>query len=973
MLSIKNVRGKGGKAGGMADYPEQGLTMKPGGDNARKKDAVLSYYQGAEDCHGIWFGVLAEEMGYPELVDHDVFVDALEGRFPGDVDISQRGHRQGDRRLCTDLTFSAPKSVSLLALVENDRRILEAHHAAVREALRFIEKEVLTARMGKGGTRIQHTGKMLAATFKHEDARDVEGRIDPQLHTHCMVMNVTRREDRTLSAMVLDFGVNNVRMHLADAVYKNALARGVRTLGYDIERTKDGFEVAGIAPEAITRFSQRKAQIDAALEAVGLSREHSTATQRTHANLATRRRKIPLDAVECRWQWRERAREAGLDLAALQRAARGREGALPDIAVDAVQSAARHLCERDTVFSRDAVRLAALQSAVGAIDGLDRVDDALTRSSALIPAGSDQLTTETALLREQTILARVAAGRGRSSAFLDATAADRLVLDREAGQGFSYSAGQRDALQLGLTSNDQVVGVVGAAGAGKTTSMAGIVAAARARGYQVVGLAPSAAASRELGDAGVADTRTLARFLLQPDAEEGPRYLLLDEAGMVSARDMEALLQRLRPQDRLLLVGDPRQLASVEAGNPFALFLDSGVLAHVRIDEIQRQRDPQLRRIAEAFAAGRATEAVTAAQPYLREVPIPQNGQDRQGRPKATTEDRQQGIAAACAADYLARNPVERERTLLVSGTNAVRQRINADIRAGLQAKGAIGQEEVAITALDKANLTREQRTLAEQYRSGMVVRIRRQRQGGRGKPEEQEYTVTGTQGGQVLLRDAAGAEISWDPARADHQLVSLYQARPMTLAVGDQVLFRENQIQGEKTRIVNGQAGRVVAVDVPRGMATIALEGQDIPLEVMADRGMALDYGWCRTIHASQGQTVDHVIVAGEAARLATAETAYVAASRERWTLAVYTDDREKLGQGWARWAERQSAMEATRTRAAPRLEALAALRERAAAALGREGDLAIAREQERPEPVQRPGLDRQPKPPSRGFGPGR
>lgn len=115
----------------------------------------------------------------------------------------------------------------------------------------------------------------------------------------------------------------------------------------------------------------------------------------------------------------------------------------------------------------------------------------------------------------------------------------------------------------------------------------------------------------------------------------------------------------------------------------------------------------------------------------------------------------------------------------------------------------------------------------------------------------------------------------------------------------------------------------------------------------------------------------MDHVIVAGEASRLATAETAYVAASRERLTLAIYTDDREKLGQSWARWAERQSAMMATRTRAAPCLEALGALRERAAAALGREGDLALARE--RPEPVQRPGPDQQPRLPSRGFGPGR
>ncbi|MBU2761718.1 MobF family relaxase [Acidithiobacillus sulfurivorans] len=972
MLSIKNVRSKNGKSGGMANYPEEGLTMKPGGENAPKKDGVLSYYQGAEDGHGIWFGTLAKEVEYPELVDHDAFVEALEGHFPGDLDISQRGHRQGDRRLCTDLTFSAPKSISLLALVENDRRILEVHHAAVREALRFIEKEVLTARMGKGGTRIQRTGKMLAATFKHEDARDVDGRIDPQLHTHCMVMNVTRREDDTLSAMVLDFGMNNVRMHLADAIYKNALARGVRTLGYGIERTKDGFEVAGIPPEAITRFSQRKAQIDAALESVGLSREHSTATQRTHANLATRRRKIPMDRVACRWEWRERVREAGLDLAALQRAAQGREDVLPDISADAVQSAARHLSERDTVFSRDAVRLTALQSAVGAIAGLDQVDDALTRSSALISVGADQLTTEAALLREQTILARVAMGQNRSSAFLEAAAADRLISDREAVQGFPYSAGQRAALQLGLTSTDQVLGVVGSAGTGKTTSMAGIVAAAQARGYQVVGLAPSAAASRELDSAGATDTRTLARYLLQPDPAEGPRYLLLDEAGMVSARDMELLLQRLRPQDRLLLVGDPRQLASVEAGNPFALLLDSGVLAHVRIEEVQRQRDPQLRRIAEAFAAGRATEAVAAAQPYLREVPILQSGQDRQGRPKVTTEDRQQAIAAACAADYLARNPVERERTLLVSGTNAVRARINTDIRAGLQAQGAIGPEAVTITALDKANLTREQRTLAEQYRPGMVVRIRRPRQGVRGKLEEQAYTVIGTQGGQVLLRDAAGAEMPWDPARADHSLVSLYQTRTLPLATGDRVLFRENQTQGEKTRIVNGQTGQVVAVDTRRGLVTIALEGQDMPLEVMADQVIALDYGWCRTIHASQGQTVNHVIVAGEASRLATAETAYVAASWERWSLVIYTDDQEKLQQSWTRWAERQSAMQATRTRMVPHLDTLTALRERAAAALGREGDLARVRVPEQ-KPMQRPAPDQQPQPPSRGFGPGR
>ena len=890
-----------------------------------RADGKVGYY--ADGAPSTWHGTGAAVLGLQGAVKRQDLVAALEGRLPDGADLSARGNRQDDRRLGVDLTFSAPKSISLAALAGGDERLLKAHDDAVRKALDFVECEVVTARRGRSGVEVEHTGSLMAATYRHEDSRPVNGHVDPQLHSHCIVVNATQRSDGQWAALDLNFGEHSVLMHTADAVYKSELALSAQRLGYDIRVTENGFELVHITDAQIDRFSQRKGQIDMALEARGLTRETADATDRAHANLNTRESKSQDGKYDQQWQWRTDARDAGVSLDRPN----PRDVASPDLATEAVKSATRHLSERETVFSKDEARLEALKAGMGGVT-IDMIAAALEAGAGgLLDVGGGQLTTRDALTREAAILQSARAGAGQATPLMTADVADDYIKSRELAQGFRYSDGQREALMLSLTSPDRVVGIVGAAGAGKTTSMSGTAEAARAQGYEVVGIAPSAAASHELKSAGADDTRTLASLLASKQTEGQNRVYILDEAGMVSGRDMEALLHRVESENaRLLMVGDPRQLSSVEAGSPFAHMLEISAIQYVTIDEIQRQRDPALREIAQAFAKGEAAQGAALARPYMHEVEIPKAGKKR------TTQEKRTAIAEAVSQDYLSRDAGMRDKTLIVSGTNDLRRQINEKVREGLKEQGVVSRDSVTVTALDKAGLTREKATHAESYKPGMVVRLEE----GRGRDRHTvEYRVMEVKGNTIAMTNREGDTRDWNPAR--DKPAGVYQPRDLEVSPGDKIVFRENQKGVDRIR--NGESATIDRIE--NGQAIARLDsGKEIALD--PTRGQTVDYGWCRTIHTSQGATVDHVVVGGEASRVATAQTAYVAASRERDTLKVYTDHPQTLEKTWARFAEREHALSAAKDRPVPNLESLKDLRAKAAAELGRHGDLSKARE---------------------------
>ncbi|WP_050807243.1 MobF family relaxase [Acidiphilium sp. PM] len=904
--------GAGASVAGVVRYLEASRDEPETG----KSVAAIGYYQG-RSAPSAWLGSGAAELGLSGEVDGTALMAVLSGKLPDGTDLSGRGNRLASRRLGHDLTISAPKSVSILALAGGDARLLEAHDEAVREAAGQVERLMLVARRGKAGAVIERTGRMVAAAYRHEDSRPIDGMADPQIHTHLVIANMTQRSDGVWSAASLDFGVRNETLHLMDVVYKAALARRAVELGYSVERTRDGFEIAGLTREQIAAFSRRTAEIDRALTAGGLDRERATAAQRVRANVSTRLEKGLPGELDQRYAWRARAREVGVDLEQLRHAAlarerggkvlvAGRDGDAwrPDewaLAREVVTGAARHLSERASVFSEADLMREALLAGMGMVTpaGIRRAIEA--REGGLV-AGSDArrglvFTTREALETEHRVLELVQSGRDAARPLGESDAIEALLAAHEDRQNMVFTGGQREAVRLALGSADRHLGIVGAAGSGKTRSMAAIVETYRQAGYEVIGLAPSAAAARELGTAGCDRTLTLEAGLRQPAPEmvrEGERRLyVLDEAGMVSARDMDRLMRRAEVEGaRTLMVGDPRQLASVEAGSPFQQMLEANVLRHVRMDEVRRQRDPALREIVQRFARGDAAGAVQAAQPYMTVV-----GKDQ--------------LAVTAAEAYLGLGAAERADTLVLAGTKRMRAVVNAEIRTGLRARGEIGRDELSVQALDKADFTREQARRVQSYESGMVVVFTRPLKDCRAAVAERgsQWEVVGRDGDHVTLRSLGGAadgagvrEIAWRPSG---ETATAYHARALGLAEGERIVFREND---RALGVNNGMGGVVTGLDRARGEALVRSDA-GAEIRISMDRAHVIDHGYCRTIHSSQGATVERTIVVGEAGRVATAQTAYVAASRERSGLRIITDDREKLSAAWSRWAERQSA----------------------------------------------------------------
>ena len=272
-----------------------------------------------------------------------------------------------------------------------------------------------------------------------------------------------------------------------------------------------------------------------------------------------------------------------------------------------------------------------------------------------------------------------------------------------------------------------------------------------------------------------------------------------------------------------------------------------------------------------------------------------------------------------------------------MTGTNDLRQQINSQIREGLREQGAVSRDAaVTVVALDKAGLTREQQARVESYRPGMVVRLEE----GWGRSRRTiEYKVHGVNGNSLTVTNPDGESRDWNPIQKPP--MGVYQPRDMELSPGDKIVFRENQRGVDRIR--NGEAATIDRIEDGKPIARLD-SGKEITLDPA--RGQTVDYGWCRTIHASQGATVDHVIVAGEASRMATAQTAYVAASRERETLTVYTDHGPTLEKTWAKTAEREHALSAKASSQTLNLESLETLRAEAQADLGRAGDLSRARD---------------------------
>jgi ATP-dependent exoDNAse (exonuclease V) alpha subunit len=440
-----------------------------------------------------------------------------------------------------------------------------------------------------------------------------------------------------------------------------------------------------------------------------------------------------------------------------------------------------------------------------------------------------------------------------------------------------------------LTSRDQVVGLEGVAGAGKTTSLSAIREAAERQGYQVEGLAPTSRAAHQLEEAGI-HSSTLQRHLAHPHQEHGERHLyIMDESSLASTRQINEFVHRLQEQDRVIFVGDTRQHQGVEAGRPFQQLQEAGMhTAH--LDEIIRQKDPALKQAVEQLAHGNVHEAIDNLSQQGRVHEIPNRA------------ERLEAIAKAYAE--------QPDRTLVVSPDNRSRQEINERIHRELQSSGRVEEREHRLTVLvPRQEMTGADRQWAVQYEPGDIVRYTRGSNAVGVKSGEYVH-VTGVDRNQNLLtvERENGQPVTYDPHRLHG--VSVYREAERDFSAGDRVQFTAPY---RNEHIANRQLGTVEQIDGEGNLQVRLDSGQDVQFNIREHPHV--DYGYAVTSHSSQGATADHVLVHVDTEQahdqLVNSRLAYVSVSRGRYDAQIYTNDAEKLGEGLSRDVSKQSAIE--------------------------------------------------------------
>ena len=862
-----------------------------------------NYWSRDQQGYSEWQGKLAEQWGLQGAVDSEHFARLTEGEHPVTreqmvwhqpsrtyenrygKEVTSVGHRAG-----WDATISAPKSVSLTALVGGDERVREAHRESVRVALAEFERYT-QARMGNV-REPELTGKFVAAAFEHDTARPVDGYAAPQLHTHVVVFNVAETKDGDTHALQ-ERGLFQSQA-FATAVYRTELAARLQGLGYEIERGEHGQpEIKGYSREYLDASSPRRAQITSELKEIG--REGAGAAQ--VAAHRTRDSKEIQSPAEVLHRHRELAAEHGhqADWVVSRSFAnrRAKEVDSPKMAQQAVTYARDHVFERVAVQDERAILQAALERSMGQASASQVREEFGRRAQGEFrtvehgPKSAGRQYTTAAMDRmEREIVSRMQNGNlalERSPALTEEKARAEVL-----SQHPQLNVSQRKAAEQILSSHEKIVGLDGVAGAGKTTTLAIIREGAEGNGYRVEGFAPTSRAAQKLAEAGI-ETSTLQLHLAKGQkADTGQKRLyVLDESSLASTKQVHDFVTRLHPNDRVLLVGDTRQHEAVEAGRPFAQLQEAGMRT-AKLDEIVRQRDPELKRVVEQLAQGQVGEAV--------------QGLERQGRVHEVANQAER--IAAIAKEY-ARQP---ENTLVVSPDNRSRAEINQAIHAELQAKGVVGREEHRTnTLVPRQDLTGADRTWAERYRfDDVLLYSRTSKETGIQKGEYARVKCVDAAANQITVVRADGSELTYDPRR--QQGVSLYRDQEKAFSVGDRIQFTA---PANDLKVANRELGTIEGIGQDGHFALKMDSGRS--LKVDPREHPHLDHGYAVTSHSSQGQTADRVLINIDtelgAKDLLNNRMAYVALSRGAHDAQIFTSDRQQLPQVLSRDVSHQSA----------------------------------------------------------------
>ena len=871
--------------------------------------AEQNYWKQGDTIQGEWHGKLADGFGLSGAVGAEEFSRLSEGQHPATGEQLVKHRKVHDyqtedgktvapveHRAGWDATFSAPKSVSLTALVGGDDRVREAHQQAVNVAL--IELERYTqARIG-GNRPAEITGQLVAAKFQHDTARPVDGYAAPQLHTHVVIFNMTERENGQMRALQERSFFES--QNYATSIYQSHLTYQLRSFGYEIEPGKSGApEIKGYSQEYLDASSPRRQQIVEAVARSGFSGPE--AAQIAAHN--TRDKKVILSPAEVMAAHRQIASEFGNQADRVVAEARERhQSQVQERPVEERRQQAHFALTfaRDRSFEREAVtdERALFVDAMRRGMGETTYSEVRATFEARVASGEFRVvpgekhdsgrrfTTSETIKAETEIVEKVMNGQGRAPQLMSVEQAIPLTEARP-----QLNRAQRSAIEQILTSNDQIQGLQGSAGVGKTTALAGVRQGAEQSGYVVEGFAPTSRAARQLRDAGIA-ADTLQGFLARTrNTDPTQKHLyMVDESSLASTRQMRDFLKKIGPQDKVLLIGDTRQHQGVDAGKPFEQLQQAGMLT-AKLDQIVRQKDPELLKAVEHLSKNETTLGVQMLQ--------------QQGR---VTEivDPQQRIEAI-AKNYAARP----ENTIIVSPDNASRRAINQAVRQELQALGSLDKEDHSMRVLTpRSDMTGADRAWAARYQAGEVLRyIRGSKELGIGAGSYAHVVASDPKENLVIVQKPDGERVSYDPSRL--RGISAYREIEREFAIGDRIQLTA---PSRELGVANRDLGTLQQIDTD-GKMTVCMDGDKEKSVTFDPREMRhFDHGYALTSHSSQGLTSERVLVNMDTdvhPELVSSRFAYVSVSRASRDAQIYTNNAATLAESISHDVNKASAVD--------------------------------------------------------------
>lgn len=852
-----------------------------------------------------------------------------------------------------DLTFSAPKSVSMQALVGSDRAVTDAHDRAVQKALEQVELLAETRKKIKGKSYRERTGNMVIGKFRHEMSRAK----DPQLHTHAVVLNLTQRSDGKWRALANE-DIYRVQ-HQIDGIYKTELAKELQTLGYAIRVVDDkgNFELDHVSRGQIEAFSERSKVIEESLANQGKTRATATALERNVIALATRKRKDKGDVDVIKQYWLAKSKECGIDYSSKAGISHQTYQLSGNQSVDTqnykkpvqaiMEYAIKHLTERESVVRESELMATAMRRAVGlarpeevqaeirrlvehgtlikseptytiandknspqltaknwqarvqqeqnmtARDARAYVSDAIRQGSLVLT--EYRYTTQTAIVREEAILSLEKSGRNQVMPILATTVVAEALKNK------TLTDGQRAVVETIVSTHNRFVGVQGDAGTGKTYAVnqaREMIAKANSKikdkrqHYRIVALAPYGNQVKALKNEGM-EAHTLASFLHTRNKPiDDKTIIVLDETGVVSARQMAQVMRIVEKTNaRMVMIGDTKQTEAIEAGKPFVQLQKEGMQT-ARLKEVQRQKTPELKLAVEQAADQNTVKSLSHVK-HVEEI--------------VNSGDRHKSIVA----DYMRLPEQERKTTLIICGTNKDRVEINGLLRNELKLTGK-GRSFDTLTRVD---MTQAQRRYAPSYQPGMVIQPDKD-YAKAGLIRGETYKVKEALPGNLLvLEKPDNTTVTVNPRQTTN--ISVYHLERSELSVGETVRINRND---PKLDLTNGD--RMIVTGVAPGIVRLESveqkNGKPIrSLELPTNKPMHMEYGYTSTVHSSQGLTCDRVYISMDTrSRTTSMNLYYVAISRARQEARIYTNSVKELPTAIARRYSKTSALELQRER---------------------------------------------------------